>query len=398
MTLPKATPAKKAKIPTTSTPFFLSVVRLAHHANGACSVRNTANFTDSTFVIATPLIDGVLCLSIIAYFVCFCNVSRVNQDYTITPDAVYYKHMHNQQWRGTKRAFTVVELIIVIVVIGVLVGLVALGYNTVRQQANEQAALTELKTAADKLSLYVTQNGWSIPADLSAASISQPKNATLLYYRFANNTKYCISARASSTVAYYQRSDQNTTPGEGGCDDMNWIAGKPLAFIESSSASANLSQSLTDSDEFIIYSVMNVIDTSTGWGSTAALTPSAGGNRVQLDMGNVAETYLRYRVDTSLQNNLTGSQSGSRTSGKHIAWLQLSGPGTLREYAVDKASTHTSGAITAGFTPWLFTGISTYSSASTTSIAAVVYKGVQDQATRQEILNLLAYKYGVTLP
>ena len=57
------------------------------------------------------------------------------------------------------KGFTIVELLIVIVVIGILAGLVITTYNGIQQKARNTERTTDLKTFQSQLEAYYAQNG-----------------------------------------------------------------------------------------------------------------------------------------------------------------------------------------------------------------------------------------------
>lgn len=58
-----------------------------------------------------------------------------------------------------KRGFTIVELLIVVVVIGILASIVVVAYNGVTKQAGDAAVRNDLSQVAKKLEIYKAQNG-----------------------------------------------------------------------------------------------------------------------------------------------------------------------------------------------------------------------------------------------
>lgn len=73
----------------------------------------------------------------------------------------------NKQNKG----FTIVELLIVIVVIGILAGLVITTYNGIQQKARNTERTTDLKTFQSQLEAYNANNGrYPTSANLGATS------------------------------------------------------------------------------------------------------------------------------------------------------------------------------------------------------------------------------------
>jgi prepilin-type N-terminal cleavage/methylation domain-containing protein len=71
------------------------------------------------------------------------------------------------------RGFTIVELLIVIVVIGILAGLVITTYNGIQQKARNTERQTDLKALQGQLEAYTAENGrYPSTADLGSTSAS----------------------------------------------------------------------------------------------------------------------------------------------------------------------------------------------------------------------------------
>lgn len=113
-----------------------------------------------------------------------------------------------------QRAFTIVELLIVIVVIGILAAVTIVAYNGVQQRARASAASSALTQAAKKLAVYLVDNT-SYPTDLATVGIT---DGEVSYQYSYNNTTiprtFCITA-TSVNISY--QITQNSSPTSGGC-------------------------------------------------------------------------------------------------------------------------------------------------------------------------------------
>lgn len=112
--------------------------------------------------------------------------------------------------------FTIVELLIVIVVIGILAAITIVAYNGIQQRAKVSTVTSDLSSATQQLSLYEVDAG-SYPATLAALNSGQGLKAstgTTYQYTGSGNT-YCLTA-TNGTVSY-KVSNTALAPTQGGC-------------------------------------------------------------------------------------------------------------------------------------------------------------------------------------
>lgn len=99
-------------------------------------------------------------------------------------------------------AFTIVELLIVIVVIAILATITIVSYNGISLRAKQSAAATAAQQAAKKVMNYATINTDQYPTFLTDAGVSGD-SSTNFEYTFDNTAKtYCITATYQG-VSYY---------------------------------------------------------------------------------------------------------------------------------------------------------------------------------------------------
>jgi type II secretory pathway pseudopilin PulG len=111
--------------------------------------------------------------------------------------------------------FTIVDLLIVIVVIGILAAITIVAFNGVQRRAYETTLQSDLRQGAKQLALDYTQNN-SYPTSLAAANNGnglKSSNGTTFQYSYNNNTNpasFCLAATSSrSDVPGYSISTTN---------------------------------------------------------------------------------------------------------------------------------------------------------------------------------------------
>lgn len=114
------------------------------------------------------------------------------------------------------KGFTIVELVIVIVVIGILAGVTLLGYSTWRQNMATTTVKSDLQQVAAAMEGTGGLDGTyptSIPPTFT------PSKDVTVTYATGDSTKYCVQAVSNkvSSVQYYVDSSTGKTPVAGVC-------------------------------------------------------------------------------------------------------------------------------------------------------------------------------------
>lgn len=121
------------------------------------------------------------------------------------------------------RGFTVVELIVVIVVIGILAGIVTLSYQGIQRNTREATLHGDLRETAQEIEAYRSQNS-RYPKYLGAINNLQgasPSDTTTLEYAYVGGSaqgSYCLQARSKiDTSQVYRMQSGGTTIQTGAC-------------------------------------------------------------------------------------------------------------------------------------------------------------------------------------
>ena len=100
---------------------------------------------------------------------------------------------------GRAAGFTIVELLIVIVIIGILAGIVIMAYNGIQNTANDTVVNNDLAQIAKKMEKYKIEaisGTYPGPTELEAADLAFSKNV----YNTGNNYYYCYDAGADRYI------------------------------------------------------------------------------------------------------------------------------------------------------------------------------------------------------
>jgi prepilin-type N-terminal cleavage/methylation domain-containing protein len=100
------------------------------------------------------------------------------------------------------RGFTLIELQIVMVILGILVMIAAPAYMSFKDRAQKGAAMANLRNAAEAVSAFSQDNGTYVGmtyAGLKAYNTSLP---TITVIGTPTSTSFCISTRVGVWIAY----------------------------------------------------------------------------------------------------------------------------------------------------------------------------------------------------
>lgn len=131
----------------------------------------------------------------------------------------------NQQINSkqNRSGFTIVELLIVIVIIGILAAITIVAYNGIQDRARVSATTSALAQANKKIRVWQASNSDQYPASLSDAGITESENVSL-QYTSDNSTSpstYCVTATYGTTSYYTDNS--GGSPKSGVCAGYNLL-------------------------------------------------------------------------------------------------------------------------------------------------------------------------------
>ena len=116
------------------------------------------------------------------------------------------------------RGFTIIELLVVIVIIGILVAITAVSYNGITKSAKESALKSELKQASTEVTMTEFETG-NPPAN--ASSLTTPKNGTLTLSTNTEQNTWCLTITPNSpnnqNIPNFNITSDSGTISEGGC-------------------------------------------------------------------------------------------------------------------------------------------------------------------------------------
>jgi prepilin-type N-terminal cleavage/methylation domain-containing protein len=303
------------------------------------------------------------------------------------------RHNCNPGRKPDSFGFTIVELLVVIVVVAILAAISIVAYNGIQDRARRSSASSSLSQAIKKIKLWQIDNSSATPTTLAEAGISNTDGSTYNYRRFDGNTNYCVSI-TSNGRSYYATSIAPDSVAQGSCSDPISVVGPPLASISTSSTTASF-PSVTGTPNLIMYVVYDITNIDGNYNVLAKLQPLTATNQFQMDTNATGVATMRYRLDTTATTNASAGQSGVRTPGRHIGWLQVRSNMTIREFAYDQAAAANSASLNPG-DGWNFSSIILGPATSSTQpVAAMVYNDTHDQQTRARVMQYLADTYGV---
>ncbi|MEW5922006.1 MAG: type II secretion system protein [Bacillota bacterium] len=117
---------------------------------------------------------------------------------------MFYKMMRKA--RNNQKGFTLVELMVVVVIIGILTAVAVPVYNSVTDNANRKAVMANLRTIDGAIMMYQsnTSGGTPVQADLEGAYLqSWPSGPDGVTYSIGGTPLVGIATKGATTGAWF---------------------------------------------------------------------------------------------------------------------------------------------------------------------------------------------------
>lgn len=140
--------------------------------------------------------------------------------------------------KSRTNGFTIIELIVIIVVIGILVAITIVSYAAITTNAKKQVVQTDARTVAAALTKYKAENGgYPTQAQFSALSFQSVQSTFQYSYDSAAGT-YCLTSSVVGASSFL-RSGSSTTS-DGGCPGHGVDGASPLTNLATNPSGVSL--------------------------------------------------------------------------------------------------------------------------------------------------------------
>lgn len=261
--------------------------------------------------------------------------------------------------RQSSSAFTIVELLIVIVVIAILAAISIVAYNGIQSRARASAASSALTQAKKKIALWQVDNPSVSPTDLATAGIGNSGDVSY-QYTAGTDGNYCITATVGTT-SYRATNTANPTPG--GCPGHGQGGTAPVTNLV-------VNPSFESNTSFWTGISATIARSSTGTMNGSYSLQIAPG-------GTGSDSFARYGSASSLPSGIAPGSTYTISGTIHVPTAQTGTLDTTRARGITVYSWNGATASTAGQ--------STVASNSTGSTRISVTFTVPSNATALEI-------------
>ena len=227
-----------------------------------------------------------------------------------------FKSLSNTPKASTaSRGFTIIELLIVIVIIGILVAITAVSYNGVTRSAKEATAKSDLKQASTQLEIDRTKSSNNQYPSTTSGLKSSPD--TILEITSTGST-YCLSAIIPSSISFHI-TNTNTAPQSGICSGhlqpdapAELVNNTPIQNVNK--LQCNALPIYTGSNPAAIRTVTDNRDGTTRNYEIAKLADNKCWMLTNLKLGKTSGTTILTPANTNIASNFTLPQVGGNNT------------------------------------------------------------------------------------
>jgi prepilin-type N-terminal cleavage/methylation domain-containing protein len=129
---------------------------------------------------------------------------------------MWAQHQTQTDKKIDQHGFTIVELLIVIVVIGILAAIIIVAYNGMQQRARTSAVMADLTNSAKKMAIDNVNNGsYALTEAAVDGGKGLPTSSGTTYQYHSTGSTYCVTGTNGNVS--YKISDTAAAPSQGGC-------------------------------------------------------------------------------------------------------------------------------------------------------------------------------------
>ena len=257
---------------------------------------------------------------------------------------------------GKRSGFTVVELLIVIVVMGILAGLATIGYRNVQEKAAETDTKADASRIADMIELYFLKHN-EFPSTLADLGATNNSSNTVLTYQ-TTGSAYCLEAGGTKPASkkFTLRDDAGMREGTctGWTPSSGTIAaapGKPTVSTSSVTSSAFTANwaSVSGATSYSVRYGTSSTPTNVASGCSSNSCTVSGLNANTTYYVTVTATNTTGSTVSDAASTLTKMPAPASASVTYTKSTYKSGVSTYRRYSV----TASGGGCSIGSTEWM---------------------------------------------
>jgi len=235
---------------------------------------------------------------------------------------IYADHRYAEKTNFRSKGFTIVELLVVIVVIGILAAITIVSYGAITTSAKERAVSGEAQGISAELKKYKSSNG-VFPADLT--NIKKSSDYTYGYAKYDSNS-FCVSA-TKNNITFYVLSG-NSDPKKGECEGLAaGGANAPTAVTATASSTSQITLSWTAPASFTPPSYTVQYSTKSNFSPASSLTNITTTSQSISSLAPSTNYYFRVQANTSQGGGSYSTTANGSTYTDWSVYSRLTGVG-----------------------------------------------------------------------